>query len=233
MILEYNGQSTDWWEFLFTKTKFQKLGFWISGGLDSAFSLWYTAYCTTNKFWLLDQPWPETINREFSLLPIHGKDTTRKYTDSLPTATNVVKWIQNNLPNAPVQDLHVFDNLVECEEKGEYFKQEKHKLKKFGEIEIVVPSYSMNPPKEVMLQNTEMYNKRDPKRDYDHYPDWHDHRPLSGVDKKCIAYFYKHFKLEELIPLTFSCTGDNKSAEDMPCKECFWCHEKKWAFECY
>ena len=111
MILEYNGQSTDWWEFLFTKTKFQKLGFWISGGLDSAFSLWYTAYCTTK------------INREFSLLPIHGRDVTRKYTDSLPTATNVVKWIQNNLPKAPVQDLHVFDDLVECEEKGEYFKQ--------------------------------------------------------------------------------------------------------------
>ena len=230
MILEYNGQSTDWWEFLFTKTKFQKLGFWISGGIDSAFSLWYTAYCITNKFWLLNQPWPETINREFSLLPIHGKDVTSKYTDSLPIATNIVKWIQNNLPKAPVQDLHIFDDLVECEEKGEYFKQEKHKLKKFGEIEIIVPSYSMNPPKEVMLQIPEMYNRRDSKRDYDHYPDWHDHRPLSGVDKKFIAYFYKHFKLEELIPLTVSCTGDQPI---MPCKECFWCHEKKWAFECY
>jgi len=217
MKLEYNGQSTDWWEFLFTKTKFHKLGFWISGGIDSAFALWYTAF--------LAPRWSP-----YSILPIHGRDITKDYTDSLPTATNVVKWIQNNLPNAPIQDLHVFDDLVECEEKGEYFKREKNKLKSFGEIEIVIPSYSMNPPKEVMLQNPEMYNSRDEKRDYDLYPDWHDHRPLSGVDKKFIAHFYKHFKLEELIPLTVSCTGDQSM---MPCKKCFWCHEKKWAFGVY
>ena len=41
--------------------------------------------------------------------------------------------------------------------------------------------------------------------------------------------------LDEIFPLTGSCTGGSFITKlwTQPCKECFWCHEKKWAFGKY
>ena len=45
----------------------------------------------------------------------------------------------------------------------------------------------------------------------------------------------KHNILDEIFPLTGSCTGGANITKlwTKPCEECFWCHEKKWAFGKY
>ena len=60
--------------------------------------------------------------------------------------------------------------------------------------------------------------------------------PFINVDKKFIADLYNQFDLmSSLFPLTKSCIGFAKETEffTKPCKTCFWCHEKKWAFNTY
>ena len=45
----------------------------------------------------------------------------------------------------------------------------------------------------------------------------------------------KHNILDEIFPLTGSCTGGVNITKlwTKPCEECFWCYEKKWAFGKY
>lgn len=54
--------------------------------------------------------------------------------------------------------------------------------------------------------------------------------PFINIDKKAIANKYEEQDLMfSLFPLTKSCVD----REFTPCKKCFWCHEKKWAFGLY
>lgn len=62
------------------------------------------------------------------------------------------------------------------------------------------------------------------------------HKPFVNVDKRWVAGMYEKLGLmDELFPLTMSCIGDNEDSKyyTEPCKKCFWCHEKLWAFGCY
>jgi hypothetical protein len=62
------------------------------------------------------------------------------------------------------------------------------------------------------------------------------YKPFINVDKKFIAELYKQYNLmDDIFPITQSCTGRENVTDywTKPCKLCFWCHEKKWAFGCY
>jgi len=57
--------------------------------------------------------------------------------------------------------------------------------------------------------------------------------PFVHIDKKFIADFYeKNDLMETLYPLTGSCIGGVTKTDyfTKECRDCFWCHEKKWAF---
>jgi 7-cyano-7-deazaguanine synthase in queuosine biosynthesis len=78
----------------------------------------------------------------------------------------------------------------------------------------------------------ESYSLRDKLRDVpinvykEKYPWW-------NVDKKFIAFQYQKYNLMNIIfPLTESCIEDKKD-QPFPCKKCFWCEEKYWAFGSY
>lgn len=52
--------------------------------------------------------------------------------------------------------------------------------------------------------------------------------PFINHDKSKVAELYNHFDvLEEIFPLTFSCTESQNSEH---CGDCWWCAERKWAF---
>lgn len=59
------------------------------------------------------------------------------------------------------------------------------------------------------------------------------YQPLVNVDKKFVAGVYKeHNLMETLYPYTSSCVGSEYDTNyfSEPCGKCFWCHEKRWAF---
>lgn len=93
-----------------------------------------------------------------------------------------------------------------------------------------------NPPKKVMKRegwNEKAERRRDQKtrRQTNKY---RLHQPFVNVDKKFVADIYKQNNLmETLFPLTRSCVGTAKQTDNFTreCHQCFWCHEKKWAFD--
>ena len=117
----------------------------------------------------------------------------------------------------------------------------KRELRKKYDIKLSIHGITSNPPLDV--QRELGFDKvAEPRRNktYDeetwkgsgkmHY------RPFVNVDKKFVADLYKQFDLmDDLFPLTMSCIGFEKETNYFtePCKECYWCHEKKWAFGCY
>lgn len=60
------------------------------------------------------------------------------------------------------------------------------------------------------------------------------YKPWINVDKKFVADIFKQNNLtESLFPLTRSCVGTARQTDNFTreCHQCFWCHEKKWAFD--
>ena len=73
--------------------------------------------------------------------------------------------------------------------------------------------------------------RRDDKNQQERGRHWY--QPYVNVDKKFVAAIYKeHDLMEDLYPFTSSCVGfpDATDYYTEPCGECFWCHEKEWAF---
>jgi hypothetical protein len=62
------------------------------------------------------------------------------------------------------------------------------------------------------------------------------YHPFVNVDKSFVAGLYKQEGLmDTLYPMTESCTGFAMATNwfTEPCRECFWCWEKYWAFGSY
>ena len=60
------------------------------------------------------------------------------------------------------------------------------------------------------------------------------YQPWANVDKKFVAdIFKKNNLMDTLFPLTRSCVGTAKQTDNFTreCHSCFWCWEKKWAFD--
>ena len=120
-------------------------------------------------------------------------------------------------------------------------KDLKSELRKKYDIKLSIHGITANPP--IDVQKELGFDKvAEPRRNktYDeetwkksgkmHY------RPFVNVDKKFVADLYKQFDLmDDLFPITMSCIGFEKETNYFtePCKKCYWCHEKKWAFGCY
>ena len=251
MILEYDGKKVDFFQKIFTENitvknfsklhTIRKLGVWTSGGADSAFSLWYMAKCINdNQLW------------DFQLIPLHGHDTAR-VADSRVAANAVVDYVKNYFPKVDIHDNYIFQYHKDknSKDKGQYHDPIKNKLKEDEIIHITVNSYTANPPVKDMSDNG-FYHMRDCNRDDpvatftsefnagvhgkrygSNTKSFFDtHRPLSMVDKKFIANFYNQFNIMDLFYKTVSCTSGYDD-EIVPCKKCFWCKEKYWAFGMY
>ena len=60
--------------------------------------------------------------------------------------------------------------------------------------------------------------------------------PLFTVDRSFVADFYRKVEfLKNIFPLTASCVGGLVATKNWttPCKKCWWCKEKFWAFHQY
>ena len=115
-------------------------------------------------------------------------------------------------------------------------------MKKYN-CERNISGMTMNPPNEEM-KRLGFYNLSERKRNEDQIgtkigaPVWGKmvYQPFLVVNKLFVkGVLEEHNILEEIFPLTGSCTGGPNITKlwTQPCKKCFWCHEKKWAFGKY
>lgn len=101
----------------------------------------------------------------------------------------------------------------------------------------ILTGMTANPPVEEQRKYN-FYDVAERRRDDREQSPWYTnskmYQPYVNVDKKFVAGIYKDHKLmDTLYPFTSSCVGSERDTEYFTkgCGKCFWCNEKKWAFE--
>ena len=101
-----------------------------------------------------------------------------------------------------------------------------------------IAAMTRNPPNEDMKKNG-FFHLAEAKRNQDREVlilGTKFYHPLARVDKLFVkGVFEEENLMDEYFKLTGSCTGTANETNFFlePCKECFWCHEKYWAFGKY
>jgi hypothetical protein len=235
MFIEYNNQSIE-------LNPDKEIILSLSGGLDSA-----------SLLFLILKHFPET-----TIWPICGKDLNAPF--DAECALDIIEYFNNLFPDIKLNDLHIFefndrdpellkraqyelDNGINTRSKTAYGAAKniatEEAFLEFSKLHPDIKIYeamTQNPPIKDM-KDLGFYNKalrnRDPDSEKSISPAVE--RPYINVDKKFVADVYYKNDIQDLIDLTNSCTGTAKETNGFmePCKKCFWCYEKYWAFGRY
>tara|TARA_B110000238_G_C16102225_1_gene428694 strand:- start:146 stop:955 length:810 start_codon:yes stop_codon:yes gene_type:complete len=100
-------------------------------------------------------------------------------------------------------------------------------------LPMILDGMTGNPPPEALEifgnkgENRRNYYTNKPRLGYNRY------KPFLNVDKKFVANIYKENDIMDLFEITRSCTGTKKDTDNYTkeCHKCFWCYERKWAFD--
>lgn len=212
----------------------ERVGCRVSGGADTAI-----------LFYILSK-YIKDSKRDIKIFPIHKNMLTRPQIQDAINIVNKVKEIlsRDGSDVSFIQDvicLHIptkpSTRLVE------YFN---YRLFETGTIQICYGGTTHNPMDEnFIFPKIGMRDHNPPRRHFFNvfFPDeknlpegmraYHLEFPFGQVDKRFVAEMYDLYKVkDELLPLTWSCEGswlDTKAFTE-PCGNCYWCHEKEWAF---
>jgi hypothetical protein len=209
---------------------FKKIGINLSGGCDSALLMFFTCRELERR------------NSDATIIPITGVHTLRP--TNIWNATEILSLFKDMFPTVNFGEHQVFyyDKESSDDKVNKHHAYERT-LYRDKIIDALFHGRTSNPPKEECEKHDLSYN-RELKRDCDSPKKetyLGDHRggfycPFDYVDKRFIADMYKQYNLmDNLFPLTASCVGyaDTTDYWTKPCKECWWCREKKWAFGYY
>ena len=221
MILSDGKTETDWFHHFFNSNK-KNIGLWLSGGTDSTLVLYFLCKFIT-----------ETEQFDRKLFPIIAVQTNNKLAKCFDKAQIIIEEIRKIYPKVYIHEL----------EKLTYFRLENQLARDTKRIKMSIRSniFIKKHNLDILMQGStinpeecvgESHQLRDAGRDMpidvykDKYPWW-------NVDKKFVAEMYRKYELmENLYPLTESCIED-REGHSFPCKKCFWCEEKFWAFGSY
>ena len=228
MKLNVDDVSIDFFNF---NTQNLKIGIAVSGGADSALLLYLTAKYVKDAEII---PWSgyeiENKNHKFRPFTIHD-------------AKSVVDVVRNKLPNAHISQHYIWSYDKRGQDKKIYMKDEAKRCLDNGIIDLYVTGRTANPPKDVLneiekklpsdtagpIESSRSYLQSE--RPSDTY-----YAPFINMNKKVISRLYQKYDcMEDLFPVTQSCVGwaEETNWFTEPCKQCFWCHERKWAFGSY
>ena len=204
----------------------RKAVFNISGGTDSALALDLLCEFLT-KYNIED----------YTITPLHGWDTRRKSAYSPTAARDVLNFIQNRWPSITIKDMCVFAYHKEKHESKEKYHRPMYEyFKKEGLVDsyMIFSGGTLTPRDPAFIVNDDGAKV---SRDVDSYNEmtkgsYKDSGILTSYDKKWVAQQYKDRNLMDLFPKTESCVSMNRYSKP-PCKECYWCKEKYWAFGMY
>ena len=195
----------------------KSIGLSLSGGADSALAF----------YWLLKTLSDRGQNTK--VYTMHGYDTFRQVAKSYIAAENVYNWIVNQF-DMDVPPLHTFAyNKSANVGKYEYHYPNFVYLQRKYDIVDIIMGDTLGMPDEGRPVFDNDPNDPDEQEIIQMSKDHPLRLPFASVNKKYIAEQYDKFGLEELSKLTVSCVGD----DTVPCKHCWWCRERKWAFNNY
>ena len=189
-----------------------RYGVFLSGGIDSAILFYLMAKYLESHFFV------STVVR------------TEDGQDNELNTKNIVSWIKEktNCSIIAHEIAHV-ENKTEARAN----KERKTKLLTYQyNLDAWSNGFSLNP-----IDPEFITEERDVRRDYPGRPpkniifnNMQSYSPFAKINKKGIAKICTKYNLEELVKLTVSC---ETIQPPRPCKKCWWCNEKEWAFGYY
>ena len=216
MILEHDGIVLDFFERF--PRHYKNIGLQLSGGADSSLIL----FCLLKM--LQERGQTDTVK----IWPSTSYDTEVEDCKSHIAAQNVIDYIRALPGGNCVQDLQItiYEQSDLSLSKDIYLAPVRKYLVDHRNCEVVIVGTNQGMP-----------GDERPTPDPNHQGQKlielgekeHDALPWAPVDKKFIAAQYKKFGIEDLSNITNSCTASSKT----PCKKCWWCKERYWAFGSY
>lgn len=196
---------------------FKNIGVMLSGGPDSAFVLYWLAKCIHEN------------DLDNTILPMIGWELPANY-QPFKQVKYILDFIKKEFPNSNILQEYTYcypEKLVN-NNKGLY---EQHKVKfiESGLIDHYINGVVAAPLFEDIFLGAISVNRDKDRRGIA----LRNRRgPFQQVDKKFIAYQYKKYDLmDNLFPNTVSCVHPDKAGT--PCRQCWWCMERWWAFGIY
>lgn len=208
--------------------RFKKIGINLSGGCDSSLVLYFTCkeLVIRNKL-------------DVQIIPITGVHNARPTNEW--NAIEIVDLFKEWFPeiNWGEHQIDYYDKEHEKDKVNQH-RNHENKLRDRGVIEVLFHGRTANPDKEEAQKHNLLY-KREERRDKhgNVRQPYHEHHgkpfycPFEYVDKRFVAKMYHKFNLmKDLFPITASCVEYAKKTNyfTKPCKECWWCREKKVGF---
>lgn len=205
--------------------KYKKVGINLSGGCDSSLMLYFLCKVILK------------YNNFIKIIPITGVDLKRP--TNILNVESILDFMNEVFPTIIFEN-HEVNYYTKDHEKDKINKHKEYENKLFdkNKIDLLLHGRTSNPPKEEALKNDLFYN-REEIRDISEKELWFKDKyfmPFNNVDKRFIAECYKKENLiKKLFPLTTSCVAYKEETNffTQPCKKCWWCKEKKWAFGMY
>ena len=207
LLTDNQGNTVDWFEIYFNSTKQTNHYMHLSGGSDSALTLFIMAKCLYDK-----KKTSDTLNC------LYVQNTSKGYEDPGINVPLLIKYVERKFPLIKIK-LWKLKAETTNNPKGPI-------LKKVQDIAggagcIVINSIQQGPDFITGFRSKEELYKLG----------LFELRPYVNVDKRFFAHQYKKFGLMgEYYNLTVSCTSEPNIS---PCKKCKWCREKYWAFGSY
>lgn len=204
----------------------EKIGISVSGGTDSAILLYMMAKEIDDN------------NYNLEICPYTLLDIPNTHW----AAEDVINLVSDLFPNVAIRSTFTFpetSSVMMTEDDKNLNQRAFEKIVSSHGIKVVVRGITSIPPQ----KDLKPYNLlKDCPRDRSSISKtkmiygkliW---KPFLFNDKKFIADMYiKYNRLDDLFPLTKSCVGSAKKTDNhsVPCKTCWWCREKYWAFGSY
>ena len=226
MIYKNEHGTVDFWKYP-QLNEHKKILINLSGGTDSALMTWMLC----KKLTELDN----NAEINFSILVDVERPT------NLWNAREIILWYKERF------DLNFGDEYVGEYKKGSidnnfnkafYHRKHTKKSRAASQATLLMHGRTANPPARIRREcnlNEGRQTVRDTPEEEFTGNTLQTYRPFIHVHKKWVAEEYKKNKIMDLFKLTASCIAEDYKTDffTKPCKTCWWCREKHWAFGCY
>jgi 7-cyano-7-deazaguanine synthase in queuosine biosynthesis len=203
----------------------ENIGLSLSGGADSALLLYLFAKMVSDRTFYGIKP--------VQIHCLHGHDISYVHQQSSDAATRVVEYVQNKYPNVSIF-LHITQyHLTDDTSKEVYHREFYDAMKELWDLPHIVRGTTQGMPES--YRPSHMYEHTIPNADPSpeeliEFSQTTPVVPLGAVDKRWVKLQYRYQGIMDLANITASCIAD---IPDAPCRECWWCKERFWAFGNY
>lgn len=195
----------------------KEIGCKISGGGDTALLTYLLAKEISER------------NLDFIIRPLTLLDSK----DRGIVTQMIINEIKLCFPDVHFEPLRV-------EPKKFWFETQKDMYEKHN-VAFFTNGVNLSPPIQVVGEEKNSWMNKEAPRNIDNLEQFGilntpEYQPFKHTTKKWTAQMYKDLNLwDSLLPLTRSCLGkpEKTNFHERPCKVCYWCMEKFWAFGIY